>query len=875
MGAAKFVGRVGGLAVALGVGAATFAGTGVAWADTGSAHDSGSARSDSSGSASSGGSSRGSSARPAASRVASSAGAQSSSRSSVRPGGAPQRNLPTATAVAASSAVTPDLPAVDESSLADAVVSTTEESGAKGPDVEGSNKVAPKPVLSVARSLPLWVPTAATSAPAGAVSGFLSAVVSDLLDPSAGGNPTAPVDSPLSWALLGFTRREAGAAASAASPTASVTSSAIFGNSIVTNPNVLWVDGVLRGTVGATSTDGLPLTYKVIDAPSLGGKITFPPASTLNPTGNFSYLPDQSTLTNPSLNEQFSIRVTETTGFDTFLKGIPILGLFVQPVLDFLYQVPILNQLLAPIIGDSQVVQYDVNPSSLAAGRPVSFTYMMPSFDGTLISVNYFPSVDVANGVVSEAPTVLNGPGLGSPGNTNPDSLADGPLQGLVPGLVPLRTDSYGAYDGGGGYNVITWDPRGEFASGGILQLDSPFWEGRDTSSIIDWAISSSNPAQSQIKMESPGDPLLGMVGGSYGGGIQMAVAGTPDLRIDSIAPTITWNSLNEALYPRDVFKTAWSDILLLALVATGARINNQIYLGILTGNLFGVISETAQAVLAGSGSTMLVNNIDIPSLFVQGYTDGLFTLAQSVTNSQQIATANPLTPNKMVWVCQGHGACLDPQPSSQDQIANNLRWLDQYVAGTGTPADSIPNFTWYDQNGTAHASGLMPYDPGFNNAIPTQFQGAGGNLFIAPIIGGSGPGPNPPGAPTSFTIPTEARNALNVDVPLTTGTWIAGAPTLSFTYSGLGTNPAVYAQLVDNATGRVVGNMVTPIPVTMDGRQHTVDLSMENITYVAGPTDSMTLQITSSATAYENFTGWGLINISNINLSIPTVSHP
>ena len=38
------------------------------------------------------------------------------------------------------------------------------------------------------------------------------------------------------------------------------------------------------------------------------------------------------------------------------------------------------------------------------------------------------------------------------------------------------------------GFNVITWDPRGEWGSGGILQLDNPFYEGRDVSALIDWA---------------------------------------------------------------------------------------------------------------------------------------------------------------------------------------------------------------------------------------------------------------------------------------------------------------------------------------------------------------------------------------------------
>ena len=55
-------------------------------------------------------------------------------------------------------------------------------------------------------------------------------------------------------------------------------------------------------------------------------------------------------------------------------------------------------------------------------------------------------------------------------------------------------------YNGGGGYNVITWDPRGEFASGGQLQIDNPFYEGRDVSAIISWLTSATNPAANQVR---------------------------------------------------------------------------------------------------------------------------------------------------------------------------------------------------------------------------------------------------------------------------------------------------------------------------------------------------------------------------------------
>ena len=67
---------------------------------------------------------------------------------------------------------------------------------------------------------------------------------------------------------------------------------------------------------------------------------------------------------------------------------------------------------------------------------------------------------------------------MGSAGTTDPESTTGiVSIPGLVPGIAPLRD---------AGYNVVTWDPRGEFASGGVLQLDSPAFEGKDVSAIID-----------------------------------------------------------------------------------------------------------------------------------------------------------------------------------------------------------------------------------------------------------------------------------------------------------------------------------------------------------------------------------------------------
>ena len=61
---------------------------------------------------------------------------------------------------------------------------------------------------------------------------------------------------------------------------------------------------------------------------------------------------------------------------------------------------------------------------------------------------------------------------------------------------------------------------------------------------------------------------------------------------------------------------------------------------------------------------------------------------------------------------------------------------------------------------------------------------------------------------------------------------------------------------------------------MTLDGQQHTVQIPMADIAYtVNNPSDSMTLQITSSALPYANFTAYGFIKIADVNLDVPTVA--
>ena len=295
------------------------------------------------------------------------------------------------------------------------------------------------------------------------------------------------------------------------------------------------------------------------------------------------------------------------------------------------------------------------------------------------------------------------------------------------------------------------------------------------------------------------------------------------------------------------------------------------VYQGIITGALTGYLTPTQRAFLSSVGPTSLLNQEHAPTLLFQGIQDVLFPLQQAVDSAETILSNPYDTPVKMVWFCGGHGTCTDPTNPNQDDngMVDNLKWLDQYVAqDADNPADTIPAFQWYDQTGAYRTSSLLPFQDGFNQA-PFTVNGSGGLLGIVPLLGGSGPHPLKD-LPFSIANAGPALNALNLNVTPPVGSQVVGAPEISFSYTGLGTSRTVYAQLVDNTTGLVLGNVVTPIPVVLDGRQRTVSIPMADVAYTADSGARLTLQITSSAVDYENFYTLGLVRISDLAVDLP-----
>ncbi len=134
------------------------------------------------------------------------------------------------------------------------------------------------------------------------------------------------------------------------------------------------------------------------------------------------------------------------------------------------------------------------------------------------------------------------------------------------------------------GYAVLSYSGLGFGKTTCKIELDDPDWDGKagkqmddvlaGTRAYTDQATGKTQYLRS-IAMESKaGDPRVGMIGGSYGGQIQYAVA-SQDPRIDAIIPIITWNDLNYSLAPGNVAKKEWVDLFFADGIVSGVENGN------------------------------------------------------------------------------------------------------------------------------------------------------------------------------------------------------------------------------------------------------------------------------------------------------------
>ncbi len=286
------------------------------------------------------------------------------------------------------------------------------------------------------------------------------------------------------------------------------------------------------------------------------------------------------------------------------------------------------------------------------------------------------------------------------------------------------------------GFVVLAYSARGFGRSTGQIGLDSLNYEVPDARALVDWL-----SHRSEVTQDKPGDPRVGVEGGSYGGALALMLAAT-DPRIDAVAALITWNDLSTALFPNGVdatdrapgvFKKAWTSNLVASIStgtsveasgtaqadsgdsgfgrsSTGASASAEPSTGSGSagsaatsasgcGRLMAALcvayaqaAETGQlspafhSLLSESSPATVAAKIKAPTLLVQGQQDTLFGLDQSDANAKAISANG--TPVAMTWYNGGHDGATTP-----DQVTKNrvLGWFSHYLSGTGpTPSTAF-----------------------------------------------------------------------------------------------------------------------------------------------------------------------------------------
>jgi ABC-2 type transport system ATP-binding protein len=196
-------------------------------------------------------------------------------------------------------------------------------------------------------------------------------------------------------------------------------------------------------------------------------------------------------------------------------------------------------------------------PPPHGASRPGQiYSIYLTSSIGDTVAFTVFEPSTVTGGATY--PLVLHGPGWGSSRTTMLGSSAPSSSEGTSVGnnLSELVANGYG---------VISFDQRGFGENTGVVDSMNPDKDATDILAVLDWA---------QAKLpwlaygptldgRDPHEPIVGAIGGSYGGMYQLLIANAdPRHRVRAITPNIAPNDLNYALVPGGAFKSLWNSIL-------------------------------------------------------------------------------------------------------------------------------------------------------------------------------------------------------------------------------------------------------------------------------------------------------------------------
>jgi predicted acyl esterase len=413
------------------------------------------------------------------------------------------------------------------------------------------------------------------------------------------------------------------------------------------------------------------------------------------------------------------------------------------------------------------------------------------------------------------------------------------------------------------GYITLSYTGLGFPNSGCKIALDDPDYDGKAAKQLVDYLAGrkadNSGRILRMVAKNGPGDPKVGMVGGSYGGQVQFAAASL-DRRIDALIPIITWNDLSYSLAPNNtslglgghgvtystpgVHKKEWTSLFFAIGITDGIQgagidptrllgcpnFVDQACLSKAQLEAFGYPDQPTMDFSRHASVSSYLAAVKAPTLLVQGQKDSLFNLQEATATYRGLQAQG--TPVQMIWQSWGHSLGGTPAPGELDLTGGAplrstylggrfLDWFNRYVKGN-TAVPTGPEFAyfqdWVTYSGIATPAYASSTSFPVSHALPLYLSGA---QDLVTATGQVRPGTQswanaPGGAPTSYSETSsqggQASDPLPAtDAPGTFGSWtstpvtsatvLVGSPTLDVTLS----SPAAAATQAAGPAGQLV----------------------------------------------------------------------
>ncbi|MFK4252119.1 CocE/NonD family hydrolase [Streptomyces angustmyceticus] len=383
---------------------------------------------------------------------------------------------------------------------------------------------------------------------------------------------------------------------------------------------------------------------------------------------------------------------------------------------------PLLRRSLALLAGSALLAPLAATGPAVAAADPYTVTALKVTVRAgdrtcTVDADVYRPA---GAGAAHPAPAVLTTNGFGG-------NKADGSTDALAKALAAR------------GYVALAYSGLGFGRTGCPISLDDPRTDGRAAGALVD-LLAGTRRADDGTRIDyvaedGPGDPRVGMIGGSYGGAVQLATAAV-DHRIDALVPLITWNDLAYSLAPDNAarahgaggplpgaYKWQWTGGFFLIGEAQGllhpnldpSRAGGAGCLHFVaracdskrlldSGSYPAARTREVLAYLRSVSPVSYLSSVRAPTLLVQGEDDTLFNLNEAAATYRTLTAQG--TPAKMIWQSWGHsGGMKKPAPGELSLSRGNLdtsyvgrrilAWFDRYLHRRTATATG-PAFAYY-----------------------------------------------------------------------------------------------------------------------------------------------------------------------------------